>query len=123
MSPKATRILSIILMLIPSLILIMSAWMKFSGAPAVVDGMTKGGLGSYIKLIGAIEIISVALFLIPKTRKIGFLLLNGYLGGAICTQMAGGQVPAAALFLAILWISVFLSNREMFLQTTDTSAK
>lgn len=116
MSDKTKRIISIVLMVIPSLMLIMSAVMKLIGADQVVQGLTKAGLGNYITLIGVIELISVALFIYPKTYKVGFLLLCGYLGGALCIELASGQAPSAAIFLAIIWISVFLKDKTMFLQ-------
>jgi hypothetical protein len=115
MSAKATRILSIVLMILPSLGLIMSAVMKLSHSQQIVDGFGKIGLGNYITLIGVIELISVALFLFPKTHKIGFLLICSYLGGAISIELSTGQVPSAAIFLAIVWISVFLKDKLMFL--------
>lgn len=115
MSAKAKRIISVILMIIPSLMLLMSAFMKLSGAKEIVDGMTKGGFGPYIIMLGIIELVSVALFLIPKTHKIGFLLLCSYLGGALAVELASGQPPMAAVFLTITWISVFLRDKLMFL--------
>lgn len=96
--------------------LLFSAFMKLSGAEQIVQGMSKIGLGSYVKFLGVIELISVALFLYPKTHKIGFLLLCCYLGGALSIELASGQPPTAAIFLVVIWISVFLRDRLMFLQ-------
>lgn len=122
MSAKTKRIISIILMVIPSLMLIMSGIMKLTGAEQVVTGLTKAGLGNLITLIGVIELVSVALFLYPKTYKIGFLLLCSYLGGAMCIELAGGQPPMAAVFIALIWISVFLREKSMLLPTTESKA-
>lgn len=115
MSTKTTRIISIILMVIPSLMIAMSAFMKLSGAEEVVEGLTAGGLGSYVTFFGILELISLALFIYPRTYKIGFLLLCSYLGGAMSIELANGQPPVAAIFLTIIWISVFLRNKLMFL--------
>ncbi len=115
MSTKTTRIISIILMGLPALMLIMSAVMKLTGAEQVVNGLTKIGLGSYITLFGIIELISVALFLYPKTYKVGFLLICSYLGGALSIELATAQPPMAAFFLSIIWIAVFLKDKLMFL--------
>src|SRR6266403_497319 len=108
MSAKTKRIISIVLMAIPSLMLVMSAVMKLAHAQAIVEGFSKSALINYITLIGIIELLSVILFLIPKTTKVGFLLLCSYLGGAMAIELAGGQPPSAAIFLAIIWISVYL---------------
>ncbi len=102
-------------MLIPSLMLIMSAIMKLIGAEQIVQGLGKAGLGNYIAIFGVLELVSVALFLYPKTYKIGFALLCAYLGGALSIELAGGQPPMAAIFLTLIWISVFLRNKAIFL--------
>lgn len=115
MSAKTKRIISIILMVIPSLMLIMSGVMKIIGAQQIVDGLTKAGLGKLIMFIGVIELVSVALFLFPKTYKIGFLFLCSYLGGALCIELAGGQPPMAAVFLVLIWISVYLRDKATFI--------
>mgnify|MGYP003396116891 CR=1 FL=1 len=117
MSTKTTRIISLILMILPSAMLTMSAVMKLIHAPAIVEGFNKSALGNHLILIGIIELVSVALFLIPKTTKVGFLLLCSYLGGAIAVELAGGQPPTAAIFLAIIWISVYLKDKLIFIQT------
>lgn len=117
MSAKTTRIISIVLMVIPSLMLIMSGVMKLIGAEQIVTGLTKIGLGSYISLFGVIELVAVTLFLYPKTYKIGFLLICCYLGGALSIELATAQPPSAAIFLTIVWIAVFLKDKLMFLNT------
>lgn len=122
MTSKTTRIIALVLKALPSLMLIMSAFMKLSHSQQIVDGFSKSGLANYIDLIGGIEIISVILFWIPKTEKLGFLLLNAYLGGAICIELAGGQFPVAAIFLAIIWLAVYLKERTMFVQMEEVIA-
>ncbi|MFN5418264.1 MAG: DoxX family protein [Flavobacteriia bacterium] len=116
---KITQIISIVLMVIPSLMLVMSGVMKLIGAPEVVDGLTKGGLGNYIILFGLIELLAVALLWIPKTRNIGFFLICSYLGGALSIELAHAQVPAAAVLLTLLWISLFLHNKKLFIKGSE----
>lgn len=123
MSTKTKRIISIALMVLPSLMLIMSAVMKLIGAEQVVTGLSKAGLGSYISFLGVIELLSVALFLFPKTYKIGFLLICSYLGGALSIELATAQPPSAAIFLTIVWIAVFLKDRLMFFNTDSSDVK
>lgn len=110
-------------MIIPSLMLIMSAVMKLIGAEPIVTGLTKAGLGSYINFLGVIELLSVALFLFPKTYKIGFLLICSYLGGALSIELATAQPPSAAFFLTIVWIAVFLKDKLMFFNTDSSDVK
>lgn len=115
MSQKTIRIISWTLMILPSLMLLMSAFMKLSGAEEIVQGMTAGGFGDYILLFGVIELAAVLLFLIPKTHNIGFLLLCCYLGGALAVELGSGQPPVAAVLLVVLWIAAFLRNKYVFL--------
>ncbi|MFI5151647.1 MAG: DoxX family protein [Bacteroidia bacterium] len=114
MSDKVKRIISLVLMILVSAMLLMSAGMKLSGAKEITEGFTKAGLIGYLHLIAGLELGSVILFWIPKTRNIGFFLLCSYLGGAMCTEMAGGQAPMAALFIAVLWIAMGLRDQNMF---------
>ena len=121
MSQKIIRIVSITLMVIPSLMLIISAFMKLSGSEQMVQALTKSGLANYISVIGVIELISVGLFLFPKTWKVGFLLLCAYLGGALSIELASGNPPSAAIFLTLIWISVYLRNRLMFIEEESSN--
>ena len=114
MSTKTKKIISLVLLILPSLMLIMSAVMKLSGAPEVVTGLTKIGLGSYIKLFGVIEIAAVLMLFYSKTYKIGFLLLCCYLGGALSIELAGGQPPMATVFLILIWVGVYLKDKTVF---------
>ncbi|MDP2384896.1 MAG: DoxX family protein [Bacteroidota bacterium] len=123
MTTKTTRIISIVLMAIPSLMIAMSGAMKLVGAEQVVTGLTKAGLSSYITLFGIIELISLTLFIYPKTYKIGFLLLTAYLGGALSIELAGGQPPMAAILLTLIWVSVYLRDHNLFLQLTASKNK
>jgi hypothetical protein len=115
MSAKAKRIIWITLMALPLAMITMSGIMKISGNKELVEGLSKIGFGSYITFMGILELASVALFIYPKTYKLGFLMLTAYLGGAISTELATGRPPMAAAFLTLIWISVFIRNREMFL--------
>ena len=114
MSTKVKNIISYVLLALPSIMIVMSAVMKLSGAPQIVEGLTKGGLGAYIKLFGTIELVSVALLFYPKTYKIGFYLLCSYLGGAMSIDLAGGQPPLSAVFITFLWIGVYLKDKANF---------
>jgi hypothetical protein len=63
-------------------------------------------------IIDVLELASATLFLVPKTRPFGLLLVSAVLGGAIAAHLGHGQppVPPAAL-LALIWIGTWLRNR------------
>jgi hypothetical protein len=121
MSAKTTRILTIVLMAIPAFILIMGGVMKILGTEpeVVMDFLTKAGFGNYIIPLGVTELVIAGLFIYPKTNKIGFLLATAYLGGALSLEIAGSQPPASAIILAILWISMFLKDKQTFLPSAQ----
>jgi hypothetical protein len=56
-------------------------------------------------ILGVIEIISIILFIIPRTGILGTLLLAAYMGGAIATHLEHGQsVIAPCVIQTFLWI-------------------
>ena len=58
----------------------------------VVEGTTKLGWSvSAIPGIGAVLLLSVVLYAIPRTCVLGAILLTGYLGGAVATQARIGN--------------------------------
>ena len=91
MTSKTKNIISIIIGVLASIMVLVSAFMKISGNAQMVTGLTVGGFGPYIKLFGIIEVISLILFFYPKTYKIGFYLLCCYLGGALATENGVGR--------------------------------
>lgn len=115
MSEKTKRIISIGLMAVSSAMLLFSAFMKLSGAEQIVTGLTQAGLGNYITFLGIMELAAVVLFLLPKTFKVGFLLVTAYLGGALSIELAAGQPPTAAIFLTLVWVSAYLRNKYLFI--------
>ncbi len=117
MTTKTTRIVSNVLLGIPTLVLIMGGTMKVIGKEpeSVMAFLTKSGFGNYIIALGLTELIIAALIIIPKTNKIGFLLASCYFAGAFSLEISGAQPFASAVFLTILWIGMFLRNKEMFL--------
>ncbi|WP_038029253.1 DoxX family protein [Thermonema rossianum] len=82
--------------------------------PAMAENFQKWGLGDWRIIIAAGEIVSVLLFLIPRTGIVGTLLLSSYFGGAIMVHMIHGEsflVPAAVL--VYVWITAFIRYPEL----------
>ena len=57
--------------------------------------------------LGVVEIILVALYLIPRTSVFGALLLTGYLGGAVATNVRVGA-PWLTNILFPVYVALFL---------------
>ena len=73
---KIKKVITIIVTILAAAMVTLSGIMKLTNNEQVVTGMTKLGIGEFIPLLGLMEITFTALFLFPKTRKIGFILLS-----------------------------------------------
>ena len=75
------------------------------------DQLAKFGLGDQIYLIGAGEVISAVLLLVPHTSSLGVLMVSGFWGGTIATHMAHGEpYVLQAVLLVLTWAGGYLRN-------------
>ena len=75
----------------------------------------KYGLEGKLFLIAAGELISVILFITPRTSPLGVLLLSGHMGGAIATHMEHGEsYVIQSIILILVWVTAAVRNPEMF---------
>ena len=70
------------------------------------------------RTLGVIELICVALYLWPRTAVFGAILLTGYLGGAIATQVrVGAPLFSTTLFPVyvglLLWGGLYLRDERL----------
>ena len=98
---------------------VLSGIMKLMRSEEVVAGLSKVGVGEYLTPLGLMEIGFTALFIYPKTLRIGFILLTCYFSGALATELSHGAPFNAALPLALIWISAFLRDRAIFLPGSE----
>src|SRR5690606_23759558 len=81
---------------------------------ALAQASSFGIDASTYQFIGVIEIISLILFIIPRTGILGTLLLVAYLGGAIVTHLQHQQpIAMAVIFQTLLWITAFIRFPEL----------
>ena len=97
-----------------SLALLASAVAKFARVPQVAAELGAFGFeGSKLTVIAILEVLSALLFLIPRTRSAGLLLVSAFLGGAIATHMQHDQsVLPPAVVLAVMWLGAWLRHPE-----------
>ena len=79
-------------------------WGRIGYAPGAING------------IGIVQLVCVALYLIPQTAVLGTVLLTGYLGGAIASYVRIGEpypalVPLTTCLLA--WLGIFLREPRL----------
>jgi hypothetical protein len=113
---RVTSWIGRVLSTLPVLMLVMSAAMKFSGSPQVLEVFV-GKLGypqSIIVGLGILELSCTILYVIPRTAVLGAILLTGYLGGAISTHLRVGEAFVAPLGLGILvWAGLYLRDERI----------
>ena len=113
---RVRRIAGNILIFLPGLVVTVSSIVKFAGLPGVVQNMTADGFsGGKLTLVAALEILSAALFLFPRTRSFGVLILSSFLGGAICTHVQMGEYAKAigpSVLLTLSWIGTWLRHPQ-----------
>ena len=97
------------------ILLFVSAGLKFA-VPKVIEQMGLIGFsGGRLHFIAVLECISAALFVNPKTRSFGLLMVSAYLGGAIAAHMGHGQLGfQPAIILALFWLATWLRAPETF---------
>ena len=77
---------------LPVLFLGFDTAIKFSSVPAVSETMTQLGYApSAATTIGILELVCLAIYLVPSTAVLGAVLLTGYLGGAIASHVRVGN--------------------------------
>ena len=88
------------------LIFIGSAVGKLMPGSGATDMAAQMGISvGTIKAIGTVELISVLLFIFPRTGVLGTLLLTAYMGGAIAVHVTKGLPLAAPMIIvSILWL-------------------
>lgn len=104
-----------ILSLVPALMLVMSAVMKFMKPQPVVDGFVHLGIPlTMVVGLGVLELLCTAVYLIPATSILGAILLTGYLGGATLTTLRAGDPYYGPVVLGILaWAGLYLREPRL----------
>jgi hypothetical protein len=108
----------IVISALPALFLLTDGVMKLVKPPVVVETTVQLGYPeSAILGLGVVLLACTIVYLIPQTAVLGAILLTGYLGGAVATQVRAGGGPFPILFPvivgALLWGGLFLRDQRM----------
>jgi uncharacterized membrane protein YphA (DoxX/SURF4 family) len=94
-------------------LLVASGLAKLAGVPPVVQPLYAYGFTHTVPLVGALEVLSGVLLLIPKTRSFGLVFASAFLGGALATHVQHHEarecIPAFFV-LALVWGGVSLRH-------------
>ena len=108
-----------VLTTLATLFLLFDAIGKVLRPAAVVQGTTQLGFPAAVILpLGIIQLICLALYLIPRTAVLGAILWTGYLGGAIATHVRVGDplfshVLLPAYIAVLLWGALWLRDQRV----------
>jgi len=123
MTVNKKQLLTGLVTVVPVGMTVMSGLAKLTGSPEVVEGLTKAGVGPYIFGLGLMEIAFAVLFVIPRTMRLGLLLLTAYFAGAMATDLShGNPVLMPTLLLALVWMAAFVRDRHVFLPPVPPAA-
>ncbi len=85
--------------------------------PTMIDFATRLGVLDIAVPLGITKIILALLYLIPRTSTVGFVLMIGYYGGALATNITHGfAVPDYAPILVVfvlMTIAAYVRNPEL----------
>jgi len=104
---------------VPILFLLFDSVIKLMKIDAVVKGFRELGYSPDIAVgIGTLLLVCVILYAIPQSSVLGAILLTGYLGGAIATQVrVGNPLFSHVLFPtyvgALIWGGLYLREGRL----------
>jgi hypothetical protein len=112
---KKARIVGWIMTILPALMFLFSAVMKFSQNPEVQKGFEHVGWPANLAVrLGILELTCTIIYLFPRAAILGAILLTGYLGGAIATHVRIGEPVVTHIILGIvLWGGIFLRDPRL----------
>lgn len=92
-----------------------SAFFKIAQPDGFLKGWTKSYPAGAALPLGIIELTMCVLYLVPKTRYLGGLLMLAYLGGAVATHVHAqdGLFPVPILVGIIAWLGLYLRDRKL----------
>ena len=101
---------------LPVVLLLLSASMKLSHPPMVVETFV-GKLGypaSVLPSLAVLELFCTVVYIVPRTAVLGAVLLTGYLGGAVATHVRVGDAFVVPLLLGVLvWAGLYLRDERV----------
>jgi DoxX-like family len=87
-------------------------------APVVEGTLQLGYPESSVRVIGVILLLCVIAYAVPRTSVLGAILLTGYLGGAVATQLrVGNPLLTHTLFPiyigVLIWAGLYLREDRL----------
>ena len=99
--------------------LLFDAIIKILGIAPVVQSFSRLGYDPRVALtIGVLELVCIALYLVPRTSLGGAVLFTGFLGGAVATHLRVGDplfthVLFPTYIAALLWLGLICRDERV----------
>jgi uncharacterized membrane protein YphA (DoxX/SURF4 family) len=116
---KTITIIGWVISILPVLMLLMSATMKFLKPPGFAEGIEHlGWAESQMFALGILELACTVIYLIPRASVLGAILLAAYLGGATTTHVRVGDPFISSAFVTIVlgilvWLGLWLREPRL----------
>jgi hypothetical protein len=102
---------------LPAILLIFSGVLKLMRGNDVVTAFRDqlGWSPGLLVPIGVIEIACVIVYVIPQTAVLGAILMTGYLGGAMATELRVGSAHWIGPFVfgILAWLGLWLREERL----------
>src|SRR5215813_11709108 len=106
--PKWQRVTGWVLSGILALVFLPSAFFKIAQPQGFIEEWSKTYPAASALPLGVIELTLFVLYLVPKTRYLGGLVMLAYLGGAVATHLHAedGMFPVPILVGITAWLGL-----------------
>jgi hypothetical protein len=98
-----------------ALLFLPSAFFKIAQPGEFLTEWTKSYPAGAALPLGVVELTMYVLYLVPKTRYLGGLIMLAYLGGAVATHLHNddGKFFVPIIVGVIAWLGLFLRDRKL----------
>ena len=113
--PKWQRVTGWVLSGILALLFLPSAFFKIAQPKGFIEEWSKTYPAGSALPLGVIELTLFVLYLVPKTRYLGGLLMLAYLGGAVATHVHAndGMFFVPVIVGVVAWLGLYLRDRKL----------
>jgi hypothetical protein len=113
--PKWQRVTGWVLSCLLALVFLPSAFFKIAQPEGFIEEWSKTYPSDTALPLGVIELATFALYLVPRTRYLGGLLMLAYLGGAVATHVHAddGKFFVPVVIGVVAWLGLYLRDRRL----------
>ena len=116
---KAQARTGLVLSTLAGLFLLFDSVIKLIKIQPAVEGTLKLGFPEYtVRLMGALLLIGLVLYVIPRTSVFGAVFITAYLGGAVCANIRAelplwGFILSPVYVAIVLWLGLYLRSTAL----------